>query len=154
MVQTNVSAEPGKPEIVVTKVFDAPAERVFKVYADPKLLTQWWGMEGHDVVVEKMDVTPGGAYRVVDRGPQGEVFGLHGVYHAVVPPHWLAATLEFENLPGHVGLETATFEERDGKTTLTEKSIFQTVEDRDRMLKSDMQKSVDYSAERMAALVQ
>ena len=41
--KTNVTAEPGKQEIVITREFDAPRELVFKAVTDPKLIPQWWG---------------------------------------------------------------------------------------------------------------
>ncbi|MGZ7133944.1 MAG: SRPBCC domain-containing protein, partial [Halobacteriota archaeon] len=63
-------------------------------------------------------------------------------------------TSEFEGMPGHVSLETATFEEHDGKTTVTAIAVFQTVEDRDGMLQSGMEQGATETMERLAELLQ
>ncbi len=73
--------------------------------------------------------------------------------HAIVPPERLVYTFEFEGMPGHVMLETVTLEEHDGKTKLTVTSLFQTVEDRDGMLKSGMEAGAAETMDRLAELV-
>jgi uncharacterized protein YndB with AHSA1/START domain len=78
------------------------------------------------------------------------------VHHEVTRPQRIISTFEFEGLPepGHVSLETATFEELpDGKTSVTTKAIFQSVGDRDGMLQSDMEKGVNDSHDRLDELL-
>jgi uncharacterized protein YndB with AHSA1/START domain len=104
----NISAEPGGREIVITTVFDAPRELVFKACTDPNLIPQWWGLEEHTTTVDTMDVRPGGVWRLVSRDSNGNEFAFKGVYHSVVPPERLVRTSEFEGMPSHVSLETAT----------------------------------------------
>ena len=58
--KTNISAEPGKQEILITREFDAPRELVFKACTDPQLIPQWWGPRNLSTEVDKMDVRPGG----------------------------------------------------------------------------------------------
>ena len=60
-------AEPGKREIVITCVMDAPRELVFDTYIDPILLPQWWGSESLTTVVEKMNGKQGGAWRFIQK---------------------------------------------------------------------------------------
>jgi uncharacterized protein YndB with AHSA1/START domain len=136
MSDTNIIAEPGRQEIIVTRVFDAPRELVFKAYTDPRLMTQWWSPRKYTVEVGKMDVRPGGTWRIDTRDADGNDYWFHGVYHDISPPDRIVQTFEFEGMPGHVSLETATFEDVDGKTKVTARSVFQTVEDRDGMLQS------------------
>ena len=62
-------------------------------------------------------------------------------------------TFEFEGMPGHVSLETATFDERDGKTTVVGKSVFETVDDRDGQLASGMREGMAESMDRLAELL-
>jgi uncharacterized protein YndB with AHSA1/START domain len=143
-------ALPSDREIVMTRVFDAPRELVFEAYTDPEAIPQWWGPRAYTTTVEKMDVRPGGAWRFVQRGADGAEHAFNGVYRDVVPPERLVSTFEYEGLPGHVVVDTATFEERDGKTTLTTRSLFDTVEDRDGMLQSGMETGAAESMDRLA----
>ncbi len=150
---TTLVAEPGRQEIVLRRVLDAPRELVFKTMTDPSLIPNWWGPKGLTTVVEKMDVRPGGAWRFVQRDPDGNEFAFNGVYHEVLPPERLVYTFEFEGVPGHVLLETVTFEELDGKTRLTDRSVFQTVEDRDAMVQSGMESGAKEAMDRLAELL-
>jgi uncharacterized protein YndB with AHSA1/START domain len=153
MGKLQVIAEPGKQEIHMTRSFDAPRELVFKAHTDPKLISQWWGRVNSTTTVDKMEVRKGGRWRFVEREPGGNEFGFHGVYHAIVSPERIVQTFEFEGLPGHVLLQTATFEEHDGKTRLTSQSVFQSVEDRDGMVQSGMEEGAVETMDRLAELL-
>ncbi len=149
----DLTAAPGVQEIVATRVFDAPRERVFKAHTDPKLIEQWWGPARYTTIVDTMDARPGGAWRFINRDADGTEYGFHGVYHEVLAPERITWTFEFEGWPGHVSLETLTFEERDGATTLTVRSVFQSVADRDGMVNAGMADGLGESWDRLAALV-
>jgi uncharacterized protein YndB with AHSA1/START domain len=153
MTKTKFTAEPGKQEIVITRVFDAPRELVFKASTDPNLIPQWWGPKSLMTTVDKMDVKTGGVWRFVQRDADGNEFAFHGVYHEISPQR-LVQTFEFEGMPGHVLLEICTFEDIDGKTKLTEKSVYESVEDRDGMLKSGMKEGAIETMDRLAELVE
>ncbi len=153
MAKINLIAEPGKQEIVITRIFDAPRELVFRAITDPNLIPQWWGPKGLTTVVDRMDVRPGGVWRFAQRDAGGNEFAFHGVYHAIVSPERLVSTFEFEGTPGHVLLETETFEEQDGKTKLTDQNVFQSVEDRDGMLSSGMEDGWAETMDRFADLL-
>jgi uncharacterized protein YndB with AHSA1/START domain len=150
----DLSAKPSVQEIVVTRVFDAPRERVFRAHMDPKLLAQWWGPARLTTIVDKMDARPGGSWRFINRDADGNDFAFHGVFHEIVEPERITWTFEFEGMPGHISLETVTFEEHNGKTTLTVHSVYQAVEDRDAMLKAGMAEGLAESWDRLAALVE
>lgn len=149
----NLVAEPGKQEIVITRIFDAPREVVFKACTDPNLIPQWWGPRNLTTTVDTMDARPGGSWRFVHRAPDGSEYAFHGVYHAIVPPERVVNTMEFEGMPGHVVMETVTFEDQGGKTKLTVKSVFQSVEDRDGMLMSGMETGASESYDRLEELL-
>jgi len=153
MSKLQIIAEPGKQEVVMTRDFDAPRELVFKAHTDPKLISQWWGRVDSTTTVDKMEVREGGRWRFVEREPGGNEYGFHGVYHAIVSPERIVQTFEFEGLPGHVLLETATFEEHDGKTRLTSQSVFQSVEDRDGMVQSGMEAGAGETMHRLEGLL-
>lgn len=101
-----------------------------------------------------MEVTTGGTWRFIQRDPQGGVFAFHGVYHEVIPAERTISTFEFEGMPGHVILETTTFEEQEGKTTVKSISVFQSVEDRDGMLQAGMEMGTRESSERFGELLE
>lgn len=153
MTKFNLVAEPGKQEIVITRVYDAPRDLVFKTVTNPKLIPRWWGPKRYTTTVDKMEVRPGGVWRFIQRGTDGRGFAFRGVYHSATSPEALVYTFEFEEMPGHVLLETVTFEEQDGRTKMTVRDVFQTVEDRDGMLKSGMEEGASETTDRFAKLL-
>ena len=96
-----------------------------------------------------MDFRPGGAWRIVHRGSDGEEYGFRGEYREIVPPERIVWTFEFEGMPGHIIVETMTFEEHDGKTTYTSSSVLDSIEDRDGMLESGMESGAAESMDRL-----
>ena len=144
---------PTDREIVLTRVFDAPRRLVFEALTRPEHVARWWGWRTSRMLVCEMDLRPGGAWRFVQRGPDGKEFAFRGVYREIVPPERIVNTFEFEGLPGHVSVETLTLVERDGKTTLTSTSRFDSVEDRDGMLRSGMEKGAAETYDRLAEYV-
>jgi len=67
-------------ELVLTRVFDAPRELVFKAWTDPKHVAQWWGPHGFTNPVCELDLRPGGAILIHMRGPDGVVYPMTGTY--------------------------------------------------------------------------
>ena len=154
--KTNILAEPGKQEIVITREFDAPRELVFKACTDPTLIPQWWGPRYLSTQVDTMDVRPGGQWRFLNRDAEGNEYAFHGVYHEVRAPERIIDTFEFEGLPetGHVTLETMKLEALPGgRTKLIAQSVFQSVADRDGMLQSGMEEGVNETYDRLAELL-
>jgi uncharacterized protein YndB with AHSA1/START domain len=142
-----------KLEIVMSYVFDAPRELVFKCYTDPDLFVKWWGPREYTTTVDKLDVRPGGEWRMIQHNPAGEEFAFHGEHREVVAPERIVATFEFEGMPGHVVLQTAVFEDVDGKTRLTNTSLFESIEDLEGMVQSGMEWGARESWDRLAELV-
>ena len=153
MPKTEYVIEPGKQELRSSTILDAPRELVFRAYTDPKLFAQWWGPRRHENRIEKFDSRPGGEWRVVQVGADGSEHGFHGVNHDVVAPERICATFEYEGFPGHVALQTATFEPLGNKTRVVAQIVFQSVMDRDGMVASGMQEGADESMERLAELL-
>jgi uncharacterized protein YndB with AHSA1/START domain len=100
-----------------------------------------------------MEVKPGGLWRFIERDADGNEYAFNGEYKEIVPPERLVYTFEFEGLPGHVLLETVTFEEQDGKTKVKVLSLLDSVEDRDGMLQSGMEAGANESHDRLAELL-
>jgi uncharacterized protein YndB with AHSA1/START domain len=152
--RTKILAEPGKEEVIITREFDAPRNLVFKAYTDPNLIPQWWGPRRFTTVIDKMDVKQGGLWRFVQRSTAGNEYAFHGVIHEITSPERIVSTFEFEGMPGHISLDTVTLEESGGKTKFTTRSVFQTVEDRDGMIKSGMEEGVFETMDRLAELLE
>jgi uncharacterized protein YndB with AHSA1/START domain len=150
---TSITAEPGKQEIIITRIYDAPRSLVFKAYTDPKLIPGWWGPKRFTTAIDKMDVRPGGVWRFIQTDEGGNEFAFHGVYHDIVRPERIVQTFEFESAPGQVSLETAVFEELGSRTKVTSKAVFQSVNDRDEMLRSGMEEGVKETIDRLADLL-
>jgi uncharacterized protein YndB with AHSA1/START domain len=100
---------PSDREIRIERVFDAPRDRVWQAFTDPKLVAQWWG-RGNELVVERMEVEKGGHWRFVEHGPEG-VHGFEGRYREVTPTTRLVHTFEWDGMPAYVIIETVTFED-------------------------------------------
>jgi uncharacterized protein YndB with AHSA1/START domain len=144
---------PSDLEIVLTREFDAPRELVFKAFTDPELIPKWWGLRNSTTIVDTMEVRPGGAWRYISRGQNGEEYAFRGEYLEVVPPERIVQTFEFEPMPGHIVTDSATFEERDGKTILTSTSTFDTKEERDGMIETGMESGAAESYDRLEELL-
>jgi len=140
-------------EVVITRIFDAPRELVFKASTDPNLIPQWWGPKRFATTVEKMEVKPGGVWRFIQLDQDGNKYAFNGAYREIVPPEREVHTFEFEGMPGHVILETSTLEEFEGKTKLTVTDLFQSVEDRDGMFNSGMKEGSTESMDRLEKLL-
>jgi uncharacterized protein YndB with AHSA1/START domain len=135
---------PAEREVRTERIFHAPRERVWRAYTDPTLLAQWWG-RGNRVVIERMEVMRGGHWRFVEHAPEG-VHGFEGRYREVTPPECLVQTFEWDGMPGHVVVETVTFEDLgDGRTRIVTLSLFHTTEERDGMLGSGMAQGLSES---------
>jgi len=153
---TTVKAEPGKQELFIYREFDAPRELVFKAMTDPKLLPRWVGPCDMKMRIDKFEPGSGGSWRFIHVDAKGNEFGFHGVCHEQLVPQRLIRTFEFEGLPesGHVVLETARFEALPGnRTKLTIQSVFQSVQDRDGMVMSGMERGVTESHQQLDALL-
>jgi uncharacterized protein YndB with AHSA1/START domain len=153
MNNTNVKAEPGKHEIVITHMFDAPRDKVFALYTNPEFIPQWWGPRRLTTKVDRMQTKPGEQWRFVQHDADGKEFAFHGVYHEIKKPERVVSTFEWEGMPGHVLMETVTFDDVNGKTKVTDSSVFRSVEDRDGMIKTGMEEGSYESGERFAEVL-
>jgi len=141
---------PSDLEIVMTRVFDAPRHLVFEAHTKCEHIKQWWGPREFTVASCDIDLRPGGSWRFVQHGPDGKEYAFRGEYHEIVPDERLVRTFEFEQMLGHVSLETLTLVEEDGKTILRSASLFDSVEDRDGMLESGMEDGARETWDRLA----
>lgn len=135
---------PTDRSIRIERVFDAPRDRVWRAFTDPKLVAQWWG-RGNQLVIERLEVERGGHWRFVEHSPDG-VHGFEGRYREVTPPSRLVQTFEWDGMPGYVIIETIEFEEvGSGRTKVVNTSLFYATEERDGMLASGMEEGLNQS---------
>jgi uncharacterized protein YndB with AHSA1/START domain len=87
--------------MVVTRVFDAPCELVWKAWTDPKYVMQWWGPKGFTSPVCKMDFRVGGKYLICTRTPDGQEFWHGGEYHEIVPHEKIISSMYFSDSKGN-----------------------------------------------------
>ncbi len=152
MQAATVSAQ-GDREILSERVFNAARERVFQAFVDPELIPQWWGRRVDTTTVDKMDVREGGDWRFVTEAPDGS-HAFRGTYRVIEPPEKLEQTFEWEGMPGHIVVETATFEDLGGgQTKVSTRSLFHTTEERDGMLASGMETGMNETYERLDELL-
>ena len=145
----------GELEIVQERVFDAPRELVFTTLNDPDLIPKWWGPSYLTTTVEKMDVRPGGAWRYVQRAPDGGEHAFNGKYIEVVAPERVVLTFNYEGIPGdHEAISTLVLDDEDGKTRMISTMVFKTTEDRDGMVQSGMESGARETDDRLAALLE
>ena len=153
MSATRIDAPAGVPFIDITREFDAPRDLVFRAYTDPDLLVQWLGPRQYTMTIDTYEPRDGGRWRYIHSDADGNAWGFHGVFHGEQTPDGMLQTFEFEGAPGHVALESLTFEERDGKTTARTHSVYQSVEARDAMVDSGMEGGVNDGFDRLDELL-
>jgi uncharacterized protein YndB with AHSA1/START domain len=140
---------PSDTEIVMTRVFDAPRARVFAAHASCEHVRAWWGPHGHTMPECHMDFREGGTWRFVNRDAQGNTFTFFGEYREIVEPERIAWTFGFEGMPGEPGLETLTLTEQDGRTILTTRSFFPSIEARDATIATGMERGAAETWDRL-----
>ena len=113
---------PTDEQILITREFDAPKELVWKAWTTPELVKRWWHANRGEMTVAEIDLRVGGTWRSVSVTPDGFEVAFHGEYREVVPNERLVSTEAFEGVPdpdANATVNTATFTEADGRTTLT-----------------------------------
>ena len=145
---------PSDREIVLTRLFGAPRHVVFEAMTKPEHVRRWWGIldDQHSVTVCEIDLRPGGAWRFVGRGPKGE-YGFHGVYREIAPPDRVVFTEIFDPFPDVVSVVTSIFTEENGKTRMTVKCLYPSVEVRDMVVQSGMARGAAISYDRLEEVV-
>ncbi|MER7577120.1 SRPBCC family protein [Streptomyces sp. NPDC126514] len=151
--ETQIVADPALPTILIVREFDAPPERVFRAYTDPDLVVQWLGPRRLTMRIVEWDARSGGSYRYVHCEDDGTEYGFRGVFHEVRRNERIVQTFAFDGFPDGVSLETATFEDLGHRTRVTTKSLMDSIEARDSMIRSGMQGGVREGHERLDQLL-
>jgi uncharacterized protein YndB with AHSA1/START domain len=150
-------AFPADRELVLTRLIDAPREKLYRAWTDPELLKQWFAPKPWTTPVVELDVRPGGSILFVMRGPDGQEMPNHGVYLEVVPNQRLVSTDAFTRAwePSTKPFMTliVTFEDEAGRTRYTARVRHWTVEDREAHEKMGFHEGWGLCADQLVALV-
>lgn len=141
-------------EVEITRVFDAPCSLVFRVWTDPKHLAAWWGPHGFTNPRCEWDARVGGLIHIDMRAPDGRVYPMTGKFQEVVEPEkivFISAALDEAGKPMFEVLNTITFTESAGKTTLTLRARVLTATPQAPQYLKGMEMGWTQSLERLAA---
>ena len=149
-LKTRVNAEDGKQELVITREFDLPLQLLFKAYADPAIVEQWMGTK-----VLKLESIKHGSYRFETTDAKGNiVFQANGVIHEFAPDRKITRTFEMEHTPFGVQLEVYEFEQlADQRSKLTMHVIYESVAQRDQVLKLPFAQGINMAHDRLQDIV-
>ncbi|HZG24986.1 MAG TPA: SRPBCC domain-containing protein [Chitinophagaceae bacterium] len=148
--KTQIHAEDGKQEILITREFDLPLELLFKAYVEPEIVEQWMGTK-----VLKLENKKHGGWQFETSDARGNVvFQASGVIHEFSPNHKITRTFEMENTPFPVQLEFLEFEEITADTSkLTMHIVYKSVALRDQMLQLPFAQGINMAHNRLQDVV-
>ena len=139
----------GEPIIEYRRFFAAPSELVFQAFTDPEHLAHWRGPEELQMVSCDIDLRVGGRYRYVHRGPDGQDHVFRGEYREVRRPQRLVSTFVYEAFPENEAVETLIFDEVDGGTMVTSRSILPSFKARDLYIATGAERGLEESCRRL-----
>jgi uncharacterized protein YndB with AHSA1/START domain len=145
----------GDRDLVIERLFDAPARLVFDAWTKPELLKRWfYGPDGWSLHICEIDLRPAGVLRFVWRSSDGQEMGMSGVYREIAAPRRLVHTEEFDEA-WYAGecLDTLDLIENDGRTLAVATATYESRETRDMVAGSGAEDGIVASYERLAALV-
>jgi len=130
---------PTDEQILITREFDAPKHLVYRAWTTPDLVKRWWNARRGEVTIAEIELRVGGGWRYVMIADGGFEVAFHGEYREIVPNERIVSTEVFEGMPDAEALDTTTFTEVDGRTSLTLLVQHTTKEHRDAHINSGME---------------
>jgi uncharacterized protein YndB with AHSA1/START domain len=110
---------PTDTRILITRAFAAPRHLVYRAYTEPALIRRWWAGRKGEVTSAEVDLRVGGRWRYALMTPDGFEVAFHGEYREIVENERIVCTEVYEAMPEGAVLNTVTFAEQDGRTTLS-----------------------------------
>jgi uncharacterized protein YndB with AHSA1/START domain len=130
---------PSDEQILITREFDAPRHLVYEAYTTPELVRRWWHANRGEMTTCEIDLRVGGTWRYAMVAHGGPEVAFHGAYRDIVPNERIVSTEIYEGMPEAEALDTVTFAEADGRTTLTILVEHASKEHRDAHIESGME---------------
>jgi uncharacterized protein YndB with AHSA1/START domain len=137
--QTAVVTLPNDEQILITREFAAAKHLVYQAYTTPELVKRWWHAGRGEMTVAEIDLRVGGRWRFVMVTSRGLEIGFHGEYREIIPNEQLVSTEVFEAMPDGESVNTVTFSETNGRTTMTMLVQHSSKADRDAHINSGME---------------
>lgn len=110
-------------ELRITRILNAPVEKIWEVWTDPEHIARWWGPNGFTNTIHTMDVQPGGEWRLTMHGPDGKRYPNKSEFTEIVP----LQKIVFRHFnPNYFA--TVIFEPNGKETLLEWITVFETVE--------------------------
>lgn len=154
MPGNNVEVDKEKLQIRMSRVFNAPRERVWQAHVDPKAIEKWWGPRRYKTTVEKLEPKVGGQWKFVNVDTDGTRHVFYGEFLELVEPEKLTWTFTYEPYPQSVATDALSFEELpDGKTKLSTVSTYPSIEALEGMLQGGMTEGATETWDRLEELV-
>jgi uncharacterized protein YndB with AHSA1/START domain len=132
---------PTDEQILITREFEVPKHLVYKAWTTPDLIKRWWSANRGEVTIVESDLRVGGLWRYVIVNGEFEV-AFHGEYREIVPNERIVASEIYEAMPPGEAVNTLTFTEADGRTTLTILMQHTSKEDRDAHINTGIEAGV------------
>lgn len=152
--KTKVTAEEGKQEMWITREFELPVELLFKAHAEPELIEEWMSNPYSTIKMVKFEGKKHGSYRFETSAQGNVVFGANGTFHEFTPNQKIVRTFEMENTPYGVQLEVYQFEPlSDDTSKLTMHVIYESVSQRDEVLKLPFAQGISMAHDRLQEIV-
>lgn len=144
---------PSDTEILITRRFEAPRALVWEALTTPRHLLRWWGPSWCPLVSCEVDLRPGGRWRYVSRGDDGQELAWSGEYREIVVGERIVSTEVFEAFPDAGSVNTMTLDEADGITTLQTLVVHSSKEHRDGHVHSGMEAGMQETFDRLEDLL-
>ena len=157
MMSTKTTTSTEGRDLVLSRIIDAPRDKVFKAWTDPELLKQWFAPQPWTTPKVETDVRAGGSSLIVMTSPEGKEFPNRGVYLEVVRNERLVFTDAYTRAwaPSEKPFMTGclTFEDIGGNTRYTARVLHWTVADREAHEKMGFHQGWGQATDQLAALV-
>ena len=140
-------------EIAMQRKLAAPRELVYRAFTEADLIPKWWGLRSSTTIVDTFEPKVGGRWRFIQRESDGTEYAFRGEFLELDPPSRIVQTFEFEPIPGHIVTDTLTLTEIEGGTLVRILSKFESLEDRDGLLRSGMEAGANETYDRLEELL-
>ena len=147
--KTQIQAEEGRQDLLITREFDLPLELLFRAYEEAEIVEQWMGTK-----VLKMENKPLGANQFETTDPMGNKHPFCGVIHDFVPNEKITRTFEMQNAPFGPQLEFLVFEKlSDSKSKLKMHVVYRSNDIRDQILKLPFAQGINMAHNRIEEIL-
>jgi uncharacterized protein YndB with AHSA1/START domain len=146
---TAVVTLPTDTQILIRREFDAPRHLVYRAWTTPDLIKRWWSGNRGDVTSAEVDLRVGGTWRYVMAAHGSFEVAFHGEYLEIIPNEKLVSTEVYEGAPDAPAVTTVTFDEDDGRTTMTIVVQHETTQARDMHINSGMEAGMQEAMDKL-----